>query len=189
MMVSYGMSRGGGSLPVPFVAPTPREEARAQYNAPGRCRTPSKLYCSRTAACMCCVCVFTYLIVVVPALLCFVEQMERYKEGPRGKPPHVFAVGHRAYYDMLSERKPQVSLCSRRTRKCVFLVLELYIIRILRNRRRFSRRQFGLCESAAQFMYLDPISCAPMVLSHWAIRERSMGPIDGTAQPCVLMQS
>ncbi|CAM9628794.1 unnamed protein product, partial [Sphacelaria rigidula] len=33
--------------------------------------------------------------------------MERYKEGPRGKPPHVFAVGHRAYYDMLNERKPQ----------------------------------------------------------------------------------
>lgn len=35
-------------------------------------------------------------------------QMERYKEGPRGKPPHVFGVGHRAYYDMLNERKPQV---------------------------------------------------------------------------------
>ncbi|CAM9396064.1 unnamed protein product, partial [Laminaria digitata] len=35
------------------------------------------------------------------------QQMERYKEGPRGKPPHVFSVGHRAYYDMLSERKPQ----------------------------------------------------------------------------------
>lgn len=35
-------------------------------------------------------------------------QMEMYKEGPRDKPPHVFAVGHRAYYDMLSERKPQV---------------------------------------------------------------------------------
>lgn len=34
--------------------------------------------------------------------------MEMYKEGPRGKAPHVFAVGHRAYYDMLSERKPQV---------------------------------------------------------------------------------
>lgn len=34
--------------------------------------------------------------------------MERYKEGPRGKPPHVFSVGHRAYYEMLSERKPQV---------------------------------------------------------------------------------
>ncbi|CAN0139134.1 unnamed protein product, partial [Discosporangium mesarthrocarpum] len=35
------------------------------------------------------------------------QQMDLYKEGPRGKPPHVFAVGHRAYYDMLSERKPQ----------------------------------------------------------------------------------
>ena len=39
--------------------------------------------------------------------------MERYKEGPRGKPPHVFSVGHRAYYDMLSERKPQVRKSSR----------------------------------------------------------------------------
>lgn len=38
----------------------------------------------------------------------FVTQMERYKEGPRGKAPHVFSVGHRAYYEMLSERKPQV---------------------------------------------------------------------------------
>lgn len=37
------------------------------------------------------------------------HQMERYKEGPRGKPPHVFAVGHRAYYEMLGERKPQAS--------------------------------------------------------------------------------
>lgn len=36
-------------------------------------------------------------------------QMERYKEGPRGKPPHVFSVGHRAYYEMLGERKPQAS--------------------------------------------------------------------------------
>lgn len=39
----------------------------------------------------------------------FFHQMERYKEGPRGKPPHVFAVGHRAYYEMLGERKPQAS--------------------------------------------------------------------------------
>ena len=54
---------------------------------------------------------------LTPLLYCYVvdfvvftfneRQMERYKEGPRGKPPHVFAVGHRAYYDMLSERKPQ----------------------------------------------------------------------------------
>ncbi|CAN0359677.1 unnamed protein product [Ectocarpus sp. 6 AP-2014] len=40
-----------------------------------------------------------------PPPCCF--QMERYKEGPRGKPPHVFSVGHRAYYEMLGERKPQ----------------------------------------------------------------------------------
>ncbi|KAG5177395.1 myosin I, high molecular weight-Acanthamoeba sp [Tribonema minus] len=35
------------------------------------------------------------------------QQIDMYKEGPRGKPPHVFAVGHNAYYEMINERKNQ----------------------------------------------------------------------------------
>jgi myosin heavy subunit len=35
------------------------------------------------------------------------QQIDLYKEGPRGKAPHVFAVGHNAYYELLNERKNQ----------------------------------------------------------------------------------
>jgi myosin heavy subunit len=31
------------------------------------------------------------------------QTMDLYKEGPRGKPPHVFAVGHNAYYEVRLE--------------------------------------------------------------------------------------
>lgn len=53
-----------------------------------------------------CVCVWFVAFFFVRASF---VQMEKYKEGPRGKPPHVFSVGHRAYYEMLGERKPQAS--------------------------------------------------------------------------------
>ncbi|CAM9464777.1 unnamed protein product, partial [Phaeothamnion confervicola] len=42
-----------------------------------------------------------------PLALYTPQAMEEYKEGPRGRPPHVFAIGHNAYYDMLNERKNQ----------------------------------------------------------------------------------
>ncbi|CAM9661074.1 unnamed protein product, partial [Chrysoparadoxa australica] len=35
------------------------------------------------------------------------QQIDLYKEGPRGKAPHVFAVGHNAYYELLNERRNQ----------------------------------------------------------------------------------
>ena len=35
------------------------------------------------------------------------QQIDLYKDNPRDKPPHVFAVGYNAYYELINERKNQ----------------------------------------------------------------------------------